>query len=197
MKQEELAKTIFPLGEMKKEETRKIALDLGLATALRAESQEICFVGDDKYENFIKSFSPEALRPGPIVDIKGNVIGRHRGIAFYTIGQRKGLGIQSLKPHYVADIDRKNNTIVAGSRSDAMGITFKVRGLNWVSIEKLMNPLKAGVKIRSTMKDVPASIHPEGNIVRVEFEEPQWAPAPGQSAVFYDHDIVIGGGIIF
>jgi len=198
MKQKELARTIFPLGAMKKEETRQIALDLGLANALRAESQEICFVGDDRYEDFIKSFSPEALRPGPIIDVKGNVVGEHKGIAFYTIGQRKGLGVQSLEPHYVADIDRTNNIIIVGSRNDAMRISFKVKDLNWISIPILEAPMRAAVKIRSTMKEMPATISPEkAHIVNVEFDEPQWAPAPGQSAVFYDDDIVIGGGIIF
>lgn len=198
MKQEELARTIFPLGRMKKEETRRIALDLGLATALRAESQEICFVGDDRYEEFIKSFSPEALCPGPVVDMKGKVVGEHKGIAFYTIGQRRGLGVQSLEPHYVADIDRKNNTLIVGTRKDAMRKSFKVRDLNWISIDNLQAPMRANVKIRSTMKEMPAEIHPETpDTVIVEFDEPQWAPAPGQSAVFYDDDIVIGGGIIF
>jgi len=198
MKQEELARTIFPLGKMKKEETRQIALDLGLATALRAESQEICFVGDDRYEDFIKSFSPEALRPGPIIDVNGKVVGEHKGIAFYTIGQRKGLGVQSLEPHYVADIDRTNNVIIVGSRNDAMRKSFKVKALNWISIADLQAPMRANVKIRSTMKEVPAIISPENaDIVSVECDEPQWAPAPGQSAVFYDDDIVIGGGAIF
>ena len=197
MKQEELAKTFFPLGEMRKEETRAIAGELGLASALRAESQEICFVGDDKYADFIKGFSPESVRPGPIINTSGKVIGEHKGIAFYTIGQRKGLGISSLKPHYVADINRKSNTVIVGSREDAMKKNFKVRELNWISIDFLSTPLSANVKIRSTTKEMPAIISPaENGKVIVEFEKPQWAPAPGQSAVFYSGDVVIGGGII-
>ncbi|GBD95601.1 MAG TPA: tRNA 2-thiouridine(34) synthase MnmA [Nitrospirae bacterium] len=197
MKQEELSKTVFPLGEMRKEETRAIAGELGLATALRAESQEICFVGDDKYADFIKGFSPESVRPGPIINTSGKVIGEHKGIAFYTIGQRKGLGISSLKPHYVADINRKSNTVIVGSREDAMKKNFKVRELNWISIDFLSTPLSANVKIRSTTKEMPAIISPaENGKVIVEFEKPQWAPAPGQSAVFYSGDVVIGGGII-
>ena len=197
MKQEELSKTVFPLGEMKKEKTRAIAWDLGLATALRAESQEICFVGDDKYADFIKGFYPESVRPGPVINTSGKVIGEHKGIAFYTIGQRKGLGISSLKPHYVADINRKSNTIVAGSREDAMKKSFTVKELNWISIDSLSVPLTANVKIRSTTKEMPAIISPaENGKVIVEFEKPQWAPAPGQSAVFYSGDAVIGGGII-
>lgn len=197
MKQEELARTVFPLGEMKKEETRRIAKKLGLATALRAESQEICFVGNDKYGDFLKSFSPEALQPGPILDTSGKVIGEHRGIAFYTIGQRKGLGIYSPEPSYVAKIDRESNTIVVGSREDAMGKSFKVKNLNWLSIDSLDKPINANVKMRSTMQEKSASISPLVNDrVMVTYDEMQWAPASGQSAVFYSGDVVIGGGII-
>ena len=197
MTQAELAKTLFPLGEMKKDETRRIAKELDLATAMRAESQEICFVGNDKYVDFIEKFSPESLRPGPITNTSGKIIGEHKGIAFYTIGQRKRLGISSLKPHYVADIDRKTNTIIVGSREDAMRKTLIVKELNWLSIESLAKPLLANVKIRSTMKETSAIISPlEDERVKVEFEELQWAPASGQSAVFYSGDLVIGGGII-
>lgn len=197
MTQAELAKTLFPLGEMKKDETRRIAKELDLATAMRAESQEICFVGNDKYVDFIEKFSPDSLRPGPITNTSGKIIGEHKGIAFYTIGQRKRLGISSLKPHYVADIDRKTNTIIVGSREDAMRKTLIVKELNWLSIESLAKPLLANVKIRSTMKETSAIISPlEDERVKVEFEELQWAPASGQSAVFYSGDLVIGGGII-
>jgi tRNA-specific 2-thiouridylase len=197
MTQEELSKTLFPLGELTKEKTRDIAKELGLATALRPESQEICFVGDEKYVDFIKSFSPESLQPGNIIDTEGKIIGEHTGIAFYTIGQRKRLGISSLKPHYVAHIDRGKNTIIAGSKEDAMVKSFNVKDLNWIAIESLSSSMKVNVKIRSMMKEAPATISPaENDRVLVEFEEAQWAPAPGQSAVFYDNDVVIGGGVI-
>ncbi len=197
MKQEELAKTVFPLGEMKKEETRALAKEIGLATALRAESQEICFVGNDKYADFIEGFSPDALKPGPIVNMSRKTVGEHRGIAFYTIGQRKGLRISSLQPHYVADIDRESNTIIVGAREDAMRKSFKVNDINWISISRLFEPIKAHVKIRSTSREYPATISPlKKGTVLVDFDEPQWAPASGQSAVFYDNDVVIGGGII-
>lgn len=197
MTQEELSKTIFPLGELTKEKTRDIAKDIGLATALRPESQEICFVGNEKYVDFIKGFSPESLQPGIIVDMEGKVVGKHKGIAFYTIGQRKRLGISSLEPRYVAQIDRRKNTIVVGSKEDAVRKDFNVRELNWIAIDLLTSPIGAHVKIRSTMKEMPATISPAGNDkVLVEFDVPQWAPAPGQSAVFYDNDVVIGGGVI-
>jgi tRNA-specific 2-thiouridylase len=197
MKQEELARTLFPLGELTKEKTREIAKDIGLASALRPESQEICFVGDGKYVDFIKGFSPESLQPGNIVDTEGKIIGEHNGIAFYTIGQRRRLGISSLKPHYVAHIDRGKNTIVAGSKDAAMVKSFNVRDLNWIAIGSLHASMKVNVKIRSMMKEAAATISPaENDRVLVEFDEPQWAPAPGQSAVFYDNDVVIGGGVI-
>jgi len=197
MTQRELSKAIFPLGELKKDEVRDIAKRLGLASALRPESQEICFIGNGKYVDFIKDVFPEAVRPGPILNMDGKVIGKHKGLAHYTIGQRRRLGISASKPLYVIDIQRKDNTIVVGRREDAMKKTFKVKELNWISIESLREPLRAGVKVRSTMKEEPAKIIPvEDHNIMVEFDKPQWAPAPGQSAVFYDGDIVIGGGVI-
>ncbi len=197
MTQEELSKTVFPLGELTKDKTRSIALEIGLASAIRHESQEICFVGNGSYTDFIKNFSPGAVKPGDVVNTEGKVIGRHKGVAFYTIGQRKRLEIQSVKPHYVVDINHKENILVVGSKEDAMKKTFKVKVLNWVSIQPPLKPMRMTVKVRSNMKDKPALIIPvENQDVTVEFDEPQWAPAPGQSAVFYDNDIVVGGGEI-
>jgi tRNA-specific 2-thiouridylase len=197
MTQEWLSKTIFPLGEFKKEQTREIAKGLGLSNALRTESQEICFIGSGSYVDFIKSFAPDSLKPGPVVNTKMEVIGEHKGVAFYTIGQRKRLGIQSLKALYVAGIQRQNNTIIVGSAEDAMKKAFKVKDLNWISMESLLKPLRAKAKVRSTMEEADAAIIPiENQGVMVEFDSPKWAPAPGQSAVFYDGDIVIGGGVI-
>jgi tRNA-specific 2-thiouridylase len=196
MNQDELAKTIFPLGEFSKDKTRAIAQEIGLATATRPESQEICFVGDDNYSDFIKGFSPDSVMPGLILDTEGKVLGEHKGIAFYTIGQRKGLGISSPVARYVADINRDNKTIVIGSREDATRKKIMVTDLNWIAADFPVSPVQAGVKIRSTMREVPALITPEGEYLSVEFIEPQWAPAPGQSAVFYNDDIVLGGGVI-
>ncbi len=197
MTQEELSRTIFPVGELKKKETRNIARQAGLVNALRPESQEICFVGNGNYVDFIRGIVPEACMPGPMVTTQGKTVGEHKGIAFYTIGQRKGLGIPTLKPYYVTAINRQNNVVVVGSKEEATKTTFSVKKLNWISIESLSQPLRVMVKVRSTMKEEPAIIFPEKNQnVTVEFEVPQWAPAPGQSAVFYDGDSVIGGGII-
>lgn len=197
MTQEELSRSIFPLGRLKKDEVRNIAMRLGLVSALRPESQEICFIGNGKYTDFIKDVLSEALSPGPIITQEGRVIGEHKGLAFYTVGQRKRLGISQSKPLYVVGIRREDNTIVVGKREEAMKKTFKVRELNWISIESLREPLRVMVKIRSAMKEEPARITPAGaDAVMVEFDEPQWAPSPGQSAVFYGGDIVIGGGVI-
>lgn len=196
MNQYELSRTMFPLGEFNKDKTRAIAKEIGLAAATRPESQEICFVGNDNYSDFIEGFSPDSLMPGQILDTEGKVIGEHKGIAYYTIGQRKGLGISSPVPRYVADINRANNTIVIGSREDATRKKIMVTDLNWIATDFPVSSVRAGVKIRSTMNEVPALIIPEGKNISVVFNEPQWAPAPGQSAVFYDNDIVLGGGII-
>ena len=197
MKQDELACTLFPLGTMKKAETRRVAEGLGLASALREESQEICFVGEEQYSGFIRRFSPEAVNPGKILDTTGKIVGEHRGIAFYTIGQRRGLGIASPHPRYVVCIDPSRNVIVVGSRDEAMKKILKVRDINWIGLDSLTGPVEAHVKIRSTMSEAPALLRPgSSGTVIVDFQEPQWAPAPGQSAVFYGGDSVLGGGII-
>jgi tRNA-specific 2-thiouridylase len=196
MTQEQLSRAIFPLGDMRKEDTRRIAQELGLDNALRAESQEICFVGDGNYIDFISTFDPGVLRPGPFVNTAGERIGTHKGIAFYTVGQRRRLEIPSLKPLYVISIDRSRNTVVVGDREDAMKRRVKVGAINWIAFRKLAGPRQARVKLRSTMAGQPALVTPEGDCVIVEFEDLQWAPAPGQSAVFYHDDIVIGGGVI-
>ncbi|MBI4699294.1 MAG: tRNA 2-thiouridine(34) synthase MnmA [Nitrospirae bacterium] len=197
MNQEELARTVFPLGELEKSATKDIAKGLGLASAIRPESQEICFIENGKYADFIKGFAPNAVEPGHIINMKGQIIGEHRGVAFYTIGQRKGLGISSLIPNYVVDIDKQKKIITVGTKEDAEKRSLIVREINWISGKSLAGPVRGMVKVRSMMKEAPASIIPvENKTVRVIFDAPQWAPAPGQSAVFYDGDIVIGGGII-
>lgn len=197
MTQEHLSRTVFPLGGMTKKETRDIALKLNFITALRPESQEICFVGNDRYGGFIRRFAPGTVEPGPVRDTAGSVIGQHRGIAFYTIGQRKGLGIAVGRPLYVVGIDRESNTLIVGPQEDALIKSISVNELHWISGEPPDGPCRVSVKIRSTMNDVPAELIPNaGGTVRVEFDESQWAPAPGQSAVFYEGDLVRGGGII-
>ena len=228
LNQDILGRLTLPLGILTKDEVWKMAADLKLPAAEKNESQEICFVEDGKYLKFIEERSPGAAVPGPIVDTDGKVIGTHKGIYGYTIGQRKGMGISSPEPLYVLRIDIEHNTIYTGPREAAKKQEFLVKDLNWIAPSFVNgtagreNTFKATVKVRSTMKDKPATIyfppvsspssldsspssfilHPSSfpassfSLVRVVFDEPQWAPAPGQSAVFYNGDMVIGGGII-
>ncbi len=195
LRKEELEKLVLPLGHYRKDEIRAIARELGLAAADRPESQEICFIEDRNYFKFIQKLSPVAGEPGPIMDTDGNLLGTHKGIYCYTIGQRKGLGIYSPEPHYVTRIDALKNTVYVGSADEAKTSSFFVRDMNWLS-EPGSEAFRATVKVRSMMEDKPALIELLNDNVRVTFDEPQWAPAPGQSAVFYDGDAVLGGGII-
>jgi len=212
--QEVLSRLILPLGEKRKDEVREIARALDLPAAKRPESQEICFVEDKDYCKFIDRLLPEERGPGQIIDATGGkVLGMHKGIHAYTIGQRKGLGISSSEPLYVVKIDTRNNTVYAGPKEMAKVKEFMVEEVNWISppIAHFTSPLpplskggmgkaasfRASVKVRSMMKDEPATLCllNDGR-VRVVFDEPQWAPAPGQSTVYYDGDVVMGGGLI-
>ncbi len=205
LRQEELNRLILPLGEMTKDEVREIARGLNLPAAKRPESQEICFIEDRNYFRFLENLIEN--KEGDIIDIEsGKVLGRHKGLHLYTIGQRKRLGIASGKPLFVVKIDASKNAIYVGPRETAMIREFEVKDINWlirrskvrkdVSAEA-WKKFQASVKVRSMMKDEPASIILlNDDHVKVIYDEPQWAPAPGQSAVFYDGDIVLGGGII-
>jgi tRNA-uridine 2-sulfurtransferase len=221
LNQDVLKKLILPLGYCRKKEVRGMARALGLPSAERSESQEICFIQDGNYHKFIDKLFPVVGMSGPIVDLNGKVIGTHKGVCGYTIGQRKGMGIASPEPLYVVNIDTQSNTIYAGPREAAQKKEFSVEDVNWIipDISPLVREdkygleLRASVKVRSTMQDQPATIYlatkpPQPpftkgglgglliNIVKVVFDEPQWAPAPGQSAVFFNGDTVIGGGLI-
>ncbi|MBI5075382.1 MAG: tRNA 2-thiouridine(34) synthase MnmA [Nitrospirae bacterium] len=195
LSREQLDRLLLPLGDLAKEEVRNIARSLHLPAADRPESQEICFVDDNDYSGFIMRLAPETIKPGPILGTDGKIVGTHKGIFSYTIGQRKGLNIASLEPHYVTRIDPLSNTIQAGSREEAMAQQISVRELNWL-LRPESSSFTAAVKVRSMMGARNASIQADENTAAVLFDEPQWAPAPGQSAVFYDGDVVIGGGII-
>jgi len=202
LRQEELKRLIFPLGDYKKEAVRKLADSLGLPAAQRPESQEICFIEGKNYFKFINKLYPLIGAPGPIIDIYGKVLGEHKGIYHYTIGQRKGLGISSsLHPLYVIKIDAAKNIVYVGPQEYAKVKEFEVGDLNWlIPIHRFTHSPthRVTVKVRSMMRDAPATIYmnPDPETVRVVFDEPQWSPAPGQSAVFYDGDVVIGGGVI-
>jgi len=194
LRRKELESLLLPLGGLTKAETRKGARDAGLPLSGRPESQEICFV-ENRYGSFIQALAPEAQKPGSIVDGEGKTLGAHRGIHAYTVGQRKGLGVASPVPLYVTRIDAASNTIFVGPREAVMKREVMVGDLNWLAPGS--GEFRARVKIRSTMEAAPAIVSFAGeNAVRVEFDEPQFAPAPGQSAVFYEGDAVIGGGVI-
>ena len=199
--QEQLARTLMPLADYTKDEVRQIAEDAGLAVASKKDSQEICFVLDGGYAEYIDSHTEGKLPPpGDFVDTQGNVIGRHKGIVHYTVGQRKGLGLALGYPAYVKQIDALNNRVVIGDESSVLESEIICKELNFQAIEDIAQgeSINAFVKIRYHHEAASAVItRTDDNTVRVCFDEPVKAPAPGQSAVFYDKDKrVIGGGVI-
>lgn len=195
LKRDELRRLVLPLGSKRKEEVRAIARELNLPSALRPESQEICFVGGERYSSFLRDLGEGS--EGPVIESgTGRVLGSHGGIYRYTVGQRKGLGIAAGRTLYVSRIDPSVNAIYVGPRETAMAKEISVRDTNWL-LEAPRHDVRAMVKVRSTMRAEPATIRMTGDVeVSVVFDEPQWAPAPGQSAVFYEGDAVIGGGVI-
>ena len=195
--QEQLQRTLMPLGKLTKVQVRRIAEEKGLSVAHKPESQEICFIPDDNYREFLKTHLPaEAIQPGDIIDDAGNSIGRHQGIPFYTIGQRRGMGISSSEPLYVTGMNPAENIIIAGPKKGIYRHKLHASACNWMTIEGLQQSLKGQVKIRYQHTAAEAVIAPLGNTVQVSFKEPQMAITPGQAVVFYDHDTVIGGGTI-
>jgi len=200
LNQEALSRTLLPLGGYHKTEIREIARRLGLKNAEKPESREICFIADDDYHRFLREWEEKegrSFQPGDIVEKNGRVLGRHEGIAFYTIGQRKGLGITHPTPLYVLDIDVEANTIIVGEDEELLSDKMTVSRINWVSIDNPVASFQAKVKIRYLHNAASATVSlREGNIAEVSFERPQRAITPGQSAVFYEGDMVLGGGII-
>lgn len=196
LSQDLLAASIFPLGELQKSDTRRIASEYGLKTADKPESQDLCLVESN---GSMRAFLDKYLAPkmGEIVDAKGKVLGQHEGVHHYTIGQRKGLGISAPEPLYVIALDAINNKVIVGDRTKATQPECSVGRVNWVSIAEPSSPIKAEVQIRYRSKPVPVNIIPlENSRVRVVFDEPQFSITPGQAAVWYDGEKVLGGGII-
>lgn len=194
--QEELAKTLFPLGSMIKLEVREKARQMGLAVANKPESREICFVPDGNYARFVSEFSG-ADAPGPIIGPDGKEAGEHQGVFHYTIGQRHGLGISFGQPVYVKKIDPASRAVFLAYDSELWKRAFIVRELNWISIAPPKKETRAAVRIRYLAKEKPATIVPlSEDKVEVIFDAPERAITPGQSAVFYESDSVLGGGII-
>ncbi len=195
--QEQLQCTLLPLGELSKSRVRQIAQEKGLPVADKPESQEICFIPDNDYANFVREYMGGESRPGPILNKQGEVIGEHQGIIFYTVGQRKGIGIADKEPLYVISIDQENNTIVVGKKEDVYTAELIADNVNLIAIEKLQAALKVEAKVRYQHPPAGATVIPlDENRVRVKFAQPQWAVTPGQAVVFYNGDTVIGGGTI-
>ncbi len=195
--QDELSRLMFPLGQMKKEQVRKKAKALGLQVHAKAESQEICFVPPGGLRDFISENAASLPGPGEVVDLGGNVIGSHDGACFYTVGQRKGLGIASDRPLYVVKIDATRNTVIMGNHDAASFTGLTADGVTWVAGSPPGLEFKATVQIRHRHKPALAliTVHDNGAIT-VEFEEPQHGVAPGQAVVIYDGKVVLGGGWI-
>lgn len=195
--QEQLSHILFPLGSLTKPEVRSLAAKNGLLNAEKPDSQDICFVPNGKYAEFIEGYTGKKSAPGNVTDTDGKIVGRHNGLINYTIGQRKGLGIAFGKPAYVVGKNVKDNTLIVGSEQELLSDTLIADELNWISIESLTEPILCKAKTRYRMQEQPCVVYPESDgTVRVEFYEPQRAITPGQRVVFYDGDIVIGGGTI-
>jgi len=195
--QEQLEHALLPIGNFAKQRVREMAIDLGIPSADKPESQDICFIPDNDYPKFLKEYVPQATKPGPILDRQGNALGEHRGILFYTIGQRKGLGLSAKEPLYVTNIISERNAIVVGGKDEIYGTELIASGLNWISLAKLKQPITAKAKIRYLHNEAEAEITPiDEDEVHVRFMEPQMAITPGQAVVFYDENTVIGGGTI-
>jgi tRNA-uridine 2-sulfurtransferase len=192
--QDQLSKTLFPLGDLTKPEVRDIARRAGLPTSEKAESQEICFVEGRSYAEFVEEYAGVKTMPaGEIIDEKGAVVGRHTGIHKYTVGQRKGL-VATGTPQYVVRIEPETNRVFIGT--DPVRSRFTIRDDNWIAIEKPTEPIRCDVQIRNRFEPKPATVSFLDGEVTVEFDEPQRAITPGQGAVFYWDDVVVGGGWI-
>ena len=195
--QEQLARTIFPLGGMSKDEVRRIAGEQGLINADKPDSQDICFVPDGDYAGFIERYTGKTPAPGKFIDAAGNVLGEHRGIIRYTIGQRKGLGIAMGRPIFVTKIDPAANTVTLDDEPALFSRQLDAHGINLIALPKLDAPLRVTARARYGKMDAPATVFQTGeDTMHVEFDEPQRALTRGQSVVLYDGDVVVGGGII-
>jgi len=192
--QKELKHLLFPLGNLYKVEVRKRAAELSLPTANRRDSQEICFIPDNNYRSFIAKHVP--LQLGDIVDTEGKVLGKHDGLAQYTVGQRQGLGLTSNKRLYVLKLDTTGNRLVVGAEDQLLSNALSASKLSWVSGEAPLEPISVTAKVRYKSPEAVAKLDLNDGMARVQFHQPQRAIAPGQAVVFYQGDAVLGGGII-
>ena len=197
LSQDQLSRISFPLGDYTKAQVREIAADMGFENAHKGDSQDICFIPDGDYAGFIERYQGKQYPEGHFINANGDILGRHRGIIYYTIGQRKGLGIALGKPAFVCRKDAKENTVTLSDNESLFSNTLFVKNINWIPLKHLNAPLRVQAKIRYNMQAQPAIIEQiDTDLVRVTFDRPQRAVTPGQSAVFYDDEYVIGGGII-
>ncbi len=195
--QNQLSKTLFPLGNMTKECARELAENFQFDNAKKKESQDICFVPDGDYFKFIETYTGKKFKEGYFKDRKGNILGIHKGIEKYTIGQRKGLGLALPHPMYVCEKNTDTNEVILCTNEELFKKEVYVKAFNWVSIENPGKEFRALAKIRYNMKEQPCTVYPVSETeIRIIFDEPQRAVTKGQSAVVYDNDYVIGGGII-
>jgi tRNA-specific 2-thiouridylase len=193
--QKQLSRTILPLGGYTKDEVRNMARKYGLPTAQLTKSQDVCFIPEGDYAAFLRRSLPQAS--GPVVNGQGKIVGHHNGIIQYTIGQRHGLGISHERPYYVTRIDAGNNTVHVGSREDVFKRELIATDLNFIPFDTLDRALEVTAKVRYFSPLSEACVQPvDKDSVKVSFKKPQWAITPGQSIVFYQHDLVLGGGII-
>ena len=196
--QEQLSHILFPLGNLEKTETRKIASDNGFINAKKHESQDICFIPDGDYASFIEKYTQKNYPNGNFVDKEGNVLGEHKGIIRYTVGQRKGLGLALPRPMYVCKKDVNKNEVELCYKEDLITNEVYAENVNWISVEGISEPMRGKARLRYNQKEQPAAVFPEeGEKIKVVFDEPLNLPAAkGQALVMYDGDIVVGGGTI-
>ena len=197
LSQETLAHTLLPLGEYTKDEIRKIAAEQGFVNANKSDSQDICFVPDGDYASFIMRETGYESKEGNYLDVNGNIVGKHKGVIHYTIGQRKGLGISMGRHIFVASKDPKNNTVTLADEEFIFSDTVILKDINLISVPKISEPMEVEAKLRYRQRPAKCTAIQTGeDEITLKFCEPQRAPAKGQSAVIYDGDIVVGGGII-
>jgi len=197
LSQEQLSRTLFPLGSLTKQQARQIAEENGFVNAHKRDSQDICFIPDGDYVAFMKSYTGKDYPAGDFLDLNGKVVGKHTGAVGYTLGQRKGLGLAMGAPVYVCAKDMEKNTVTVGPESALFATTLLATDWNWISVPQISEPMRVTAKARYRHTEQPATVYPEENgYVKVVFDTPQRALTTGQAVVLYQEDVVVGGGTI-
>ena len=197
LNQEKLSRTLFPLGRLSKSDVREIARDMNLPASERPDSQDLCFIGEGDYRDFLMRNAPQVIDPGAIYNMGGRQLGQHKGLPFYTIGQRKGIGISGPTPYYVVDKDKESNALIVGTIDELGENGLTARDVNWISGKSPVSAIRAQIKIRYRAKEIPGIITPlQDNRVKIHFDTQLRDITPGQAAVFYQDEICLGGGII-